>query len=85
MSTPARPSTPVAQSTPTVPHTGTWRHPKLDEIVRRQNASNFTSANTMKILYNAGGAVGALIIGRFLWQRYVLLRLVLHLAMLTSG
>ncbi|KAK0117822.1 hypothetical protein ONS95_012147 [Cadophora gregata] len=57
MSTPNRPSTPVAQSTPSssTPATGTWRHPKLDEIVRRQNASNFTAANVKKIAWNAGG------------------------------
>ncbi|KAH7323844.1 nuclear pore complex component-domain-containing protein [Rhexocercosporidium sp. MPI-PUGE-AT-0058] len=67
MSTPTRPSTPVAQSTPSTPVTGTWRHPKLDEIVRRQNASNFTASNVKKIAYNGGGLLVVFVIGRALW------------------
>ncbi|PVH79573.1 nuclear pore complex component [Cadophora sp. DSE1049] len=69
MSTPMRPSTPVAQSTPSssTPVTGTWRHPKLDEIVRRQNASNFTAANVKKITYNAGGLAIIFFMSKLLW------------------
>ena len=72
MSTPLRPSTPVAQSTPSssTPATGTWRHPKLDEIVRRQNASNFTAANVKKITYNAAGLAVIFFIGKILWHLY---------------
>jgi len=56
MSSPMRPSTPVAQTstTPSTPQTGTWRHPRLDEIARRQNATSFTDRNVKKILYNIG-------------------------------
>ncbi|QUC19475.1 uncharacterized protein UV8b_03716 [Ustilaginoidea virens] len=49
-------STPV-QSTPTkaAPGTdspGTWRHPRLDEITRRQNATSFAEKNVRQIAYN---------------------------------
>ncbi|KAI9707619.1 MAG: hypothetical protein M1836_000580 [Candelina mexicana] len=49
------PSTPSSQfSRPAVstPPTGTWRHPKFDEIAQRQNAANFSHANIRKILLN---------------------------------
>jgi len=44
--TPA-PSTPAAAPSP-----GTWRHPKFDEITRRQQASTFTDRNRRKIIWN---------------------------------
>ncbi|KAF4628049.1 hypothetical protein G7Y89_g10101 [Cudoniella acicularis] len=59
ISTPARPSTPINipknPSAPSTPQTGTWRHPKMDEIVARQNASNFSDRNIRMIAWNAGG------------------------------
>jgi len=70
MSTPARPSTPVAQTTPSIPRTGTWKHPKIDEIVRRQNASNFSSDNVKKILYNVGGITVAYFLGKSLYDAF---------------
>jgi nucleoporin POM34 len=70
MSTSARPSTPVAQSSPSTPQTGTWRHPKLDEIVRRQNATTFSDRNVKKILYNVGGIIAAFFLARSLWDMY---------------
>ncbi|KAI9047392.1 hypothetical protein LZ554_008837 [Drepanopeziza brunnea f. sp. 'monogermtubi'] len=68
MSTPVPPSTPVAQSAPSTPLTGTWRHPKYDEIVRRQKAAAFTSANVVKIAYNFLGWLLALSFGRTVWR-----------------
>lgn len=70
MSTPVRPSTPVAQSASSASQTGTWRHPKMDEIVRRQNASNFTDQNVRNILYNIGGIITVSVVARSLWDRY---------------
>ncbi|CZR56345.1 uncharacterized protein PAC_06233 [Phialocephala subalpina] len=70
MSTPARPSTPVAQTASSVPQTGTWRHPKMDEIVRRQNASSFTDRNVRNILYNSGGILTAFFVARALWESF---------------
>lgn len=72
MPTPVRPSTPVAQSAPSTPLTGTWRHPKYDEIVRRQKAAAFTSANVVKILYNVIGWLVALGVGRAAWNLSVM-------------
>lgn len=71
MSTPARPSTPVAQTPTSTPQTGTWRHPKMDEIVRRQNATSFTDRNMRNILYNVGGIVTLFFIARSLWNAFV--------------
>ncbi|EDN02715.1 conserved hypothetical protein [Histoplasma mississippiense (nom. inval.)] len=36
------------------PRPGTWRHPQLKEIVRRQNASTFGDRNVKKIALNGG-------------------------------
>ncbi|GAB0135428.1 Unknown protein [Epichloe bromicola] len=49
-------STPI-KSTPTKPapatdSPGTWRHPRLNEITRRQNATSFTEKNVRQIAYN---------------------------------
>ena len=34
------------------PSPGTWRHPKLDEIARRQRANTFNESNVRRIVYN---------------------------------
>lgn len=59
--TPATPATPVtAPSTPAGRNrlegtpTGSWRHPKFDEITRRQYATNFDERNVKIILSNGG-------------------------------
>lgn len=49
-------STPI-KSTPTKPapatdSPGTWRHPRLNEITRRQKATSFTEKNVRQIAYN---------------------------------
>ncbi|PTB42041.1 hypothetical protein M441DRAFT_67595 [Trichoderma asperellum CBS 433.97] len=50
----ARVSTPVKQvaATPTANSPGTWRHPRLHEIARRRDASNFSEKNVRRIIYN---------------------------------
>ncbi|KAL3423033.1 nuclear pore complex component [Phlyctema vagabunda] len=56
MSTPVRPSTPLGDNgSPSTP--GTWRHPRFDEIAKRQNAATFTDRNFRKIIYNVAGLV----------------------------
>jgi hypothetical protein len=71
MSTPARPSTPVAQTPASTPQTGTWRHPKMDEIVRRQNAASFSDRNMRNILWNVGGIVALFFVARSIWNKFV--------------
>jgi nucleoporin POM34 len=63
----ARPPTPIAQSSPTpsTPQTGTWKHPRFDEIARRQNASTFSDRNLKGILYNSGGLFVLWFAGKF--------------------
>ena len=50
MSTPVK-STP-AKEPPAVDSPGTWRHPRLNEITRRRNATTFTEKNIRQIAYN---------------------------------
>ncbi|KAI1103271.1 NPCC-domain-containing protein [Jackrogersella minutella] len=48
-------ATPKKSTPATAPVTdspGTWRHPRLQEIVRRQNATNFTEKNVKRIVVN---------------------------------
>ena len=52
-----QPSTPTQQITtpkPASPSTGTWRHPRFDEIARRQAVTTFTDQNVHRILWNTG-------------------------------
>ncbi|KAJ4340422.1 hypothetical protein N0V95_007507, partial [Ascochyta clinopodiicola] len=53
----AAPATPTAPQTPQPPqlHTpnGTWKHPKFDEITRRQYATAFDETNVRVIVANA--------------------------------
>ncbi|KAK8917954.1 hypothetical protein H634G_09635 [Metarhizium anisopliae BRIP 53293] len=50
MSTPVQ-STPT-KAAPAVDSPGTWRHPRLNEITRRQSATNFSEKNIRQIAYN---------------------------------
>jgi nucleoporin POM34 len=52
MSTPVR-ATPVKDVAAT-DSPGTWRHPRLDEITRRRNATTFAEKNVRQIIYNVG-------------------------------
>ncbi|PVI04338.1 hypothetical protein DM02DRAFT_640041 [Periconia macrospinosa] len=51
---PATPTTPQAQTYQTSTPSGTWKHPRFDEITRRQNATNFDESNVWKIVSNGG-------------------------------
>ncbi|RAK98933.1 NPCC-domain-containing protein [Aspergillus ibericus CBS 121593] len=58
MASPAPPSTPKAASaaaaTPDDSQTpGKWRHPHLNEVVRRQNAGTFGDRNVKRLVWNA--------------------------------
>lgn len=53
-STPQKSQQPPAKvETPKVETPGTWRHPNMDDINRRKNASTFTSDNAHAIVVNA--------------------------------
>ncbi|TFB02401.1 Nucleoporin POM34 [Trichoderma ghanense] len=54
MSSLVRATTPVKQSAPATASEspGTWRHPRLDEITRRRDATNFSEKNVRRIVYN---------------------------------
>ncbi|KAH8732035.1 nuclear pore complex component-domain-containing protein [Phaeosphaeriaceae sp. PMI808] len=52
--TPTTPSTPAAQSAQPYTPNGAWKHPKFDEIARRQHATAFDERNVRAIVANAG-------------------------------
>lgn len=52
--TPQTPATPAAQTAASYTPNGTWRHPKFDEIARRQYATTFDEYNVRTIVANAG-------------------------------
>ncbi|KAF2826588.1 hypothetical protein CC86DRAFT_292063 [Ophiobolus disseminans] len=52
--TPATPSTPAAQTEQQSTPSGSWKHPKFDEIARRQYATTFDERNVRAIVANAG-------------------------------
>lgn len=69
MSAPATPQTQTLQAAVSTPSPGSWRHPRADEIARRQKANTFDDSNLRKIVWN-GGALAALF--------YALSQYVLH-------
>ncbi|KAF2269390.1 hypothetical protein CC78DRAFT_612372 [Lojkania enalia] len=56
--TPATPITPAGQKQQQPTPTGAWRHPKFDEITRRQYATTFDERNIRIILANSSLLVG---------------------------
>ncbi|KAL9133316.1 MAG: hypothetical protein Q9175_005503 [Cornicularia normoerica] len=55
--TPATPQSQTLQATVSTPSPGNWRHPRSDEIARRQKANTFNDSNIRKIVWNAGALV----------------------------
>ncbi|KAI0100768.1 nuclear pore complex component-domain-containing protein [Nemania sp. FL0031] len=59
-------STPTkTPATPTTESPGTWRHPRLQEIARRQQASSFTDKNVRNITINLILLIGLVILHSF--------------------
>ncbi|KAI2643201.1 NPCC-domain-containing protein [Xylaria nigripes] len=60
-------STPIkAPATPTTESPGTWRHPRLQEINRRQAASTFTEKNIKRLVINICLLIGLTILHSFI-------------------
>jgi hypothetical protein len=51
--TPSTPQTPAAQADQPYTPGGSWKHPKFDEIARRQHATTFDERNVRSIVANA--------------------------------
>lgn len=64
------PITPTS-SAPSTPQTGTWRHPRFDEITRRQNASTFSDRNIKRVLYNVGCLFALWLVEKFVRLKWV--------------
>ena len=54
MGAPATPQTPSAQTPQPQTPNGTWKHPKFDEITRRQYATTFDEHNVKVVVANTG-------------------------------
>lgn len=68
------PSTPKAAPATAPPSAGSgtpgkWRHPQLNEIVRRQNAATFSDKNLRRVLWNGGALVTTFVFGGTLKAR----------------
>ncbi|CAG7951907.1 unnamed protein product [Penicillium olsonii] len=65
MSLPSTPKAtpPMAPSSEGPQTPGRWRHPQLDEIVKRQNASTFDEKNVKKLVWNGSALVMTWIFG----------------------
>ncbi|KAJ5716508.1 hypothetical protein N7493_008419 [Penicillium malachiteum] len=50
---------------------GKWRHPHLNEIVRRQNAATFSDKNLRKVIWNGGALILTWVFGNGLKARSV--------------
>ncbi|KAJ5398131.1 hypothetical protein N7509_006244 [Penicillium cosmopolitanum] len=64
-----KPATPVVAPGSASGTPGKWRHPQLNEIVRRQEASTFGDKNLRKLLWNGGVLTATWIFGD-LFQTY---------------
>ena len=72
VTTSSAPSTPKSQpreEAVSTPSPGLWRHPKFDEITRRQNATMFDENNLQKIVWNAVALSGTYILSRLTNQQ----------------
>ena len=74
LATRSQPSTPAAQTTPqpATPTTGTWQHPRLQEIARRQNATTFSKKNLNAVIWNTASLVGCFVLEKVVHSRFVL-------------
>ncbi|KAL4895990.1 nuclear pore complex component-domain-containing protein [Aspergillus ambiguus] len=71
MASQSLPSTPKAASAPASKPDesrtpGKWRHPQMDEIVRRQNAGTFGDRNIRKLVWNGGALFATWVFGNSL-------------------
>jgi len=62
-------STPVKKTPQITESPGNWKHPRLAEIIRRQNATVFTEANVRTIGYNIA-AFGLVLTAKLLGTKY---------------
>jgi len=56
------PQTPDKSLSPAPPQPGTWKHPKMDEIARRQNAATFNTDNVNRAVFHATLLLSSLIL-----------------------
>ncbi|MCJ1313204.1 hypothetical protein MMC25_006881 [Agyrium rufum] len=63
ISTPSTPTSKVSASLPVnTPSPGNWRHPRFDEIARRQKSSTFNQDNANKVIWNSGALVSTFLL-----------------------
>ncbi|CAD6592770.1 MAG: hypothetical protein ASARMPREDX12_006446 [Alectoria sarmentosa] len=67
LQTPATPQTQPLQAALSTPSPGSWRHPRSDEIARRQKANTFDDSNVRKIVWNAVALVALFYVSSHPW------------------
>ncbi|KAK4565746.1 hypothetical protein LTR86_003595 [Recurvomyces mirabilis] len=70
VSSPQKPATPLMQPSPAVSTPGQWQHPRMQEVIRRQNANRFDASNMRVIGLNIGFMVTSIFIPLFAWNMY---------------
>lgn len=60
------PSTPKASLSVDTQSPGKWQHPRLREIVRRQNATTFDNRNMQRILVNGSAFIVTMIMANIM-------------------
>lgn len=71
-------------ASPAVSTPGRWQHPRMEEIVRRQNASCFNPGDSRIVVLNAAAIVFTFIAQPYI-SSYVALALTVNLPMLTTS
>lgn len=60
------PSTPKSSPSVDTQSPGKWQHPRLREIVRRQNATTFDNRNIQRILVNGGALIVTMVMANIM-------------------
>ncbi|KAK3679868.1 hypothetical protein LTR78_000244 [Recurvomyces mirabilis] len=68
VSSPQKPATPSQQPSPAISTPGQWQHPRMQEVIRRQNANRFDASNMRVIGLNVGFMVASIFIPHLAWN-----------------
>ncbi|KAL2040540.1 hypothetical protein N7G274_006519 [Stereocaulon virgatum] len=71
-STTTNPSTPQArilQASTSTPSPGSWRHPRFEEIARRQKANTFNDSNLRRVVWNGGALIALFVASSYPWYQ----------------
>ncbi|KAL2059199.1 hypothetical protein ABVK25_000491 [Lepraria finkii] len=65
--TPPTPQSQILQAPTSTPSPGSWRHPRFEEIARRQKANTFNDSNLRRIAWNGGTLIALFVASSHPW------------------